>query len=149
MQGEEFISGKGYKHGTWFRKAKTWNIYSSLAGKSYDDIEKLYTEGRLEEMVAKLFEQLKALKEEGADIDQMLADQAESMREAWTGTTSDSIADSILQGFAEGKRSAADFADSFEEMLNNAVLQGIKLRALEEPLRQWYEKNLPRPVKAV
>jgi hypothetical protein len=140
LQGEEFISGKGYKHGTWFRKAKTWNIYSSLAGKSYDDIEKLYTEGRLEKKVAKLFEQLKALKEEGADIDQMLADQAESMREAWTGTTSDSIADSILQGFAEGKRSAADFADSFEEMLNNAVLQGIKLRALEEPLRQWYEK---------
>lgn len=39
LQGEEFISGKGYKHGTWFRKAKTWNIYSSLAGKSYDDIE--------------------------------------------------------------------------------------------------------------
>lgn len=139
IQGEDYISGVGYKHGTWFRKAKTWNEYSSLAGKSYEDIEKLYTEGKLEDKVAKLFEQLKELKEEGADINQMLADQAEAMREAWTGTTVDSIADSIIQGFAEGKRSAADFANSFQEMLNTAVLQGIKMKVLEEPLRQWYE----------
>lgn len=139
IQGEGYISGKGYKHGTWFRKAKTWDIYSSLAGKSYEDIEKLYTEGKLDEKVSKLFEQLQKLKEEGADINQMLADQEEAMREALTGTTTDGIADSIIQGFAEGKRSAADFADSFQEMLNNAVLQGIKMKALEEPLRQWYE----------
>lgn len=139
IQGEQYISGVGYRHGTWFRKAKTWNEYSSLAGKSYEDIEKLYTEGRLEEKVARLFEQLRALREEGVDIDQMLDDQEESMREALTGTTTDSIADSIIQGFAGGKRSAKDFADDFQEMLNNAVLQGIKMRALEEPLRKWYE----------
>lgn len=139
IQGESYVSGVGYRHGTWFRKAKTWNEYSSLAGKSYEDIEKLYTEGKLEDKVAKLFEQLRALKEEGADINQMLADQEEAMKDAWTGSTTDSIASSILQGFAEGKRSAADFADSFQEMLNNAVLQGIKMKALEEPLRRWYE----------
>lgn len=139
IQGEDYVSGVGYKHGTWFRKAKTWNEYSSLAGKSYEDIEKLYTEGKLDDKVAKLFEQLRALKDEGVDINQMLADQEEVMREAWTGTTSESIADSILKGFAEGKRSAADFANDFEEMLNNAVLKGIKMKALEEPLRQWYE----------
>ena len=139
IQGEQYISGVGYRHGTWFRKAKTWNEYSSLAGKSYEDIEKLYTEGKLEEKVARLFEQLRALREEGVDIDQMLDDQEESMREVLTGTTTDSIADSIIQGFAEGKRSAKDFADDFQEMLNNAVLQGIKMRALEEPLRKWYE----------
>lgn len=139
IQGEEYISGKGYKHGTWFRKAKTWDEYSSLAGKSYEDIEKLYTEGKLDEKVAKLFEQLRKLKEEGADINQMLADQDEAMREAFTGTTKDSIADSVIQGLAQGKRSAKDFADDFQEMLNNAVLQGVKMRALEEPLRKWYE----------
>jgi len=139
IQGEQYISGVGYRHGTWFRKAKTWNEYSSLAGKSYEDIEKLYTEGRLEEKVARLFEQIRALREEGVDIDQMLDDQEEWMRGGLTGTTTDSIADSIIQGFAGGKRSAKDFADDFQEMLNNAVLQGIKMRALEEPLRKWYE----------
>ena len=86
--------------------------------------------------MAKLFEQLRALRDEGADIDRMLDDQEESMREVLTGTTTDSIADSIIRGFAEGKRSAKDFADDFQEMLNNAVLQGIKMKALEEPLRQ-------------
>lgn len=139
IQGEDYISGVGYKHGTWFRKAKTWNEYSSLAGKSYEDIERLYDAGKLEERVARLFEQLRELKEEGADIDQMREDQDEAMREIWTGTTTDGIADSIIQGFAEGKRSARDFADDFQEMLNGAVLQGIKMRALEEPLRKWYE----------
>ncbi len=139
LQGEQYISGKGYKHGTWFRKAKTWNEYDSLAGKSYEDIEKLYSEGKLEEKASKLFEQLRTLKEEGVDINQMLADQTEAMNEALTGTTTDSIADSIIQGFAAGKRSAADFADDFQSMLNNAVLQGIKMKALEEPLRKWYE----------
>ncbi len=139
IQGEQYISGVGYQHGTWFRKAKTWNEYASLAGKSYEDIEKLYTEGKLEEKVAKLFEQLRSLRDEGTDIDKMLDDQMESMREAFTGTTTDSIIDSIIQGFAEGKRSAKDFADDFQTMLNNAVLQGVKMKALEEPLRQWYE----------
>lgn len=139
IQGEDYISGVGYRHGTWFRKAKTWNEYSSLAGKNYDNIERLYDAGKLEERVARLFEQLRELKEEGADIDQMREDQDEAMREIWTGTTTDGIADSIIQGFAEGKRSARDFADDFQEMLNGAVLQGIKMRALEEPLRKWYE----------
>mgnify|MGYP000889085676 CR=1 FL=1 len=140
IQGEQYISGKGYKHGTLFRKAKTWNEYASLSGKTYEDIEKLYDKGQLDEKVASLFEQMKALKEEGADINQMIVDQAESIRELYTGTTSEAIADSILSGFAEGKRSAADFADSFQEMLNSAVLNGVKMRALEEPLRQWYEQ---------
>ncbi len=139
IQGEQYISGVGYRHGTWIRKAKTWNEYSSLAGKSYEDIEKLYAEGKLEEKVAKLFERLRDLKEEGADINQMLADQDEAMREALTGTTTDSIADSIIRGFAEGKRSAKDFADDFQEMLKTAVLQGIKIKALVEPLRMCYE----------
>lgn len=140
LQGEDYISGVGYKHGTWLRKAKTWNEYESLAGKTYEDIEKLYTEGKLDEKVSSLFEQLKKLKEEGADINQMLADQAEAMREAYTGTNTNAIADSIIQGFAEGKRSAQDFANDFESMMNNAVLQGVKMQALEEPLRQWYEQ---------
>lgn len=63
----------------------------------------------------------------------------ESVKETLTGTTASGVADSIIQGFAEGKRSAQDFADDFQEMLNQAVLQGVRMRALEEPLRQWYE----------
>jgi len=139
LMGEEYISGTHYKHGTWFRKAKTWNDYSSLAGKSYEEIESLYTEDKLTEAARTLFEQLKKLKEEGEEVSGMMDDLNEEMKDAFTGTTVDSITDSIIRGFAEGKRSAKDFADDFQQMLNNAVLQGIKMKALEEPLRKWYE----------
>ena len=140
LQDEQYISATHYKHGTWFRKAKTWNDYASLAGLSYEDIEALYTQNKLTDTAKVLFERLRSLKEEGEDVAGMMDDLNEEMREAFTGTTTASIADSILQGFAEGKRSAQDFADDFEEMLNQAVLEGVKMRALEEPLRQWYEQ---------
>ena len=139
LQGEQYITATHYRHGTWFRKAKAWNDYGSLAGKTYEEIESLYTKDKLTDSAKVLFEQLKALKEEGEDVAGMIDDLNEEMKEAFTGTTVNSIADSILQGFAEGKRSAKDFADDFQEMLNNAVLQGVKMKALEEPLRQWYE----------
>lgn len=139
LMGEEYISGTHYKHGTWFRKAKTWNDYSSLAGKTYEEIESLYTEDKLTEAAKTLFEQLRKLKEEGEEVSDMMDNLNKEMKEAFTGTTVDSITDSIIRGFAEGKRSAKDFADDFQEMLNNAVLQGIKMKALEEPLRRWYE----------
>ena len=47
LQDEQYISASHYKHGTWFRKAKTWNDYASLAGMSYEDIESLYTQNKL------------------------------------------------------------------------------------------------------
>ena len=140
LQNEQYISATHYRHGTWFRKAKTWNDYADLAGMSYEEIESLYTQAKLTDTAKVLFEQLKSLKEEGEDVAGMIDDLNEEMKESFTGTTTDSIANSILQGFAEGKRSAQDFADDFQEMLNNAVLQGVKMRALEEPLRQWYEQ---------
>ncbi len=139
LQDEQYISATHYKHGTWFRKAKTWNDYDSLAGKTYEDMESLYTQGKLTESAQTLFEQHRKLKEEGTDVADMIDDLNEEMKEAFTGTTVDSIIDSIIRGFAEGKRSAKDFADDFQEMLNNAVLQGVKMKALEEPLRKWYE----------
>ena len=139
LQGEQYISATHYKHGTWFRKAKTWNDYDNLAGKTYEEMESLYTQGKLTESAQTLFEQLRKLKEEGTDVADMIDDLNEEMKEAFTGMTVDSITDSIIRGFAEGKRSAKDFADDFQQMLNNAVLQGVKMKALEEPLRRWYE----------
>ena len=139
LQREQYVSATHYKHGTWFRKAKTWNDYDSLAGKTYEEIESLYTQDKLTDSAKTLFEQLQKLKEEGEDVAGMIDDLNEEMKEAFTGTNTNAIADTILQGFAEGKRSAKDFADDFQKMLNEAVLQGVKMKALEEPLREWYE----------
>ena len=138
--GEEYISKTNYKHGTWFRKAKTWNDYESLSGKTYEEIEKLYTQDKLEGAAKTLFERLKQLKEEGADVVDMMDDLKTEMNEAWTGTTSSAISDSIMQGFLNGKKSAIDYADDFEDLMRNAMMKSIQMKYLEAPLQKWYEK---------
>lgn len=138
LMGEEYISGKGYRHGTWFRKAKTWNEYDSLAGKSYEEIESLYSQEKLEGEAKILFERLKALKEEGANVAEMMNNLEQEMQQAWTGTTASSIADSIAQGLMNGKKSAADFANEFEGLMRSAMIQAIKMKYLEKPLQDWY-----------
>lgn len=140
LMGEKYISGQGYKHGTWFRKAKTWNEYSSLAGKSYEDIESLYTQDKLEGAAKTLFERLKALKDEGADVVDMMDQLNEEMKENWTGTTVSAISDSIVQGFIDGKKGAIDFADDFKGLMRDAMMKSIQMKYLEAPLRKWYEK---------
>ncbi len=140
LMGEEYISKTNYKHGTWFRKAKTWNDYESLFGKTYEEIEKLYTQDKLEGAAKTLFERLKQLKEEGADVVDMMDDLKTEMNEAWTGTTSSAISDSIMQGFLDGKKSAIDYADDFEDLMRNAMMKSIQMKYLEAPLQKWYEK---------
>ena len=140
LMNEQYVSGTGYKHGTWFRKAKTWNEYSSLSGKSYQQIEELYTQDKLDGAAKTLFERLKALKEEGANVVEMMDQMNEQMRENWTGTTATAISDSIIQGFLDGKKSAADFAADFEGLMRTAMLQSVKMKYLDAPLRDWYER---------
>lgn len=140
LMGEQYISQTNYRHGTWFRKAKTWNDYESLSGKTYEEIEKLYTQDKLEGAAKTLFERLKQLKDEGADVVDMMDDLKTEMDEAWTGTTTSAISDSILQGFINGKKGAVDFADDFRELMRDAMLKSIQMKYLEAPLQKWYEQ---------
>jgi tape measure domain-containing protein len=57
-----------------------------------------------------------------------------------TGTTEDALVNNIADGFKQGLRSAADFAKSFEDLMRNAILQSLKMTALEGPLREFYEE---------
>lgn len=139
LKGSEFVAKEEYKHGTWFRKAKITKRYSQLWGKTWEEIELLAAQDRLTEEAKEYYEALKAAKEEGEDLQKQLEQLAEETREAFTGIGFDSLVDGIVNGFKEGKRSAADFADDFEELMQNAVLQSLKMNALEYPLRKWYE----------
>jgi hypothetical protein len=62
----------------------------------------------------------------------------EEVRETFTGTTSDSLVNSIIDGFKAGKRSAADFADTFEELMQGAIGNALAM-ASEEKVREYYE----------
>jgi len=100
--------------------------------------------------ITRLMEDIARGRVEGSEeMDLLLQDYADDLQkyeelkreyeEYLTGTTSSAIVDSIAEGFANGKDSAADFADTFEELMKNAMLQSFKIKYLEEPLTKWYE----------
>ena len=61
-------------------------------------------------------------------------------QEELTGNTYQGIVDSIMQGFSDGELSAQEFGDTFEGIMKNAVLNSIKLKYLEQPLKEWYDQ---------
>lgn len=144
LQAEQYVSGKQtYQYGGFLgigRKTGVRDVTASLAGKSYEDLEKLYTEGKLTEGAKALFEQLKKLKEEGANVSQALADAAKEAQELYTGTTASSITDAIVEGFKNGKRSASDFAEDFEELMQDALLNTFKYSIVEAQVQDFYKK---------
>ena len=56
-----------------------------------------------------------------------------------TGTTRDSVADAIYDGFRNGYNSAADFADNFEELMKTAIINSLKTKFLEGAMTEWYK----------
>lgn len=139
LQQENYISGVGYRHGTWFRKAKTWNEYESLMGKTYEDIEALYMSNKLDGKAKELFEQLQKLKEEGIEIDEMLVEQAEAFKEYLSGMTLDSLKESIKEAFDDGKFDIQDAADFTKQVFKKAILQALEAKVLEKALQPFLE----------
>ncbi|MCL1937588.1 MAG: tape measure protein [Candidatus Azobacteroides sp.] len=119
-------------------KGKIVTEWASLAGKTWEDIEKLAAQGKLSEEGQKYYEALKKAKEEGDDLAKRQEEFLETVKETFTGTTYDSVVNGIIDGFKAGKRSAADFADTFENLMQSAVSSSLKMMA-EEKVRQFYE----------
>jgi hypothetical protein len=58
---------------------------------------------------------------------------AEEMLQRATSTTSDAIAQGIIDGFGEGYDEVADFSTNFEEMMKAALINALKSAILEGP----------------
>lgn len=99
----------------------------------YGELLSGYFDGNNAEELRLLIEQLESNTEQYEEL-------RNRYNEYITGTTADSIIDSIARGFEEGKTSAEDFADTFEKLMKNAMLQALKMQALEIPLKQFYEQ---------
>ena len=80
-----------------------------------------------------------------------LADQAEEARrkaqelreelqQIYTGTTAQSITDSIIEGFRNGKLAAEDFADDFGDLMKDALLQAFQIKYLENEVAKFYDE---------
>ena len=150
LQGEEFSDGtkKINKRGlTLYRLTglgkdisgyEEVEKFSKLTGKNWEEISKLAAEGKLSAEAMKYYEALKKAKEEGVDIERMQLEQLEELKKRATGTTADSIANSIVEGFKAGKRSAADFADSFGEMMQASMQSALKTQIIDST-QQFYD----------
>lgn len=142
LQQQTFVVGETTKKYGGFlgigRKTKAVEITQTLAGKSFADLERLFSTGQLTGRAKELFELLQKVKKEGADIDSMLLENERQAAELLTGTTADNIVDAIASGFAEGKRSIADFASNFEDLMRQAVINSLKYKYLEAPLNDFY-----------
>jgi hypothetical protein len=60
--------------------------------------------------------------------------------EYFTGISFDSLTDQIVQMFADGKTAAADFADTFEDLMKGAILSSFKTNFIHDQLQGWYNQ---------
>jgi len=116
-----------------------YGLNSNLAGKSYEELSKLASEGKLSKEGMAFYEAVKKAHDEGVDLIKLQEEFLESQREMFTGTTYSSLADSIIEGFKAGKRSAADFADTFQQLMQTAVQASLSLQA-DAKTREWFDK---------
>lgn len=140
LQGQQFVASETYNHGTWLKKASTTQNMGGLSGKSYDQIEQLYVQGKLTEGAKKLFEELQKLKKEGADVNDMMAQLGEQAKQVFTGTTADNLTNSLLEMFKDGKTGAKDFADFFQDTMKTAALSIFKNNVLAASMAKFFDE---------
>lgn len=60
--------------------------------------------------------------------------------EIYTGSTYDSMVEAIASGFEDGTYTAEEFAKNFEDLMKKAILNALKIKWIEEPMKQWNAK---------
>ena len=83
---------------------------------------------------------LDALEKELEEAKRAVVEFQEELNELFTATTQTTIVDSIISGFKEGKKSAADFANDFKDLMQDAMLQAFEVRFLDNAIGGFYEK---------
>ena len=103
------------------------NDPSQKAG-ALEELQKLLDEGRLDEQTAATVQNLIALEEQYKET--FRAIQAEV-----TGTSFETLVDEVIELFRTGKTAAQDFADSFEKIMDEAVLNSFKRNVIEKEIQ--------------
>jgi tape measure domain-containing protein len=122
------------------KKSYTVQDTAGLAGATYEQLEELYTRGKLTDATKAWFEELKKAKEETDGIVDAAKEAQNAINQALTGTTANSIADAIINGFKQGKRTAADFADDFKTLMSDAMYRALSEDFLNEAIAEFYKK---------
>lgn len=138
LQKEKSVDNRIVKVGI-FGKEEYRDVYTSLAGKTYEEISQLAAQGKLSKEGQAYYEALKKAKAEGDDLAKRQEEYLQEVKETFTGTTQQNITDSIIEGFKQGKRSAADFADTFESLMQKAVQSALR-QMTDKKVTEWYDE---------
>lgn len=122
------------------RKTKTVQDTAGLAGSSFAQLEELYTKGALTDATKVWFEELQKIKAEMDSIGGSTDDLFAQINQVATATTASSIADAIIQGFKDGKRTIQDFADDFKGLMQEAALSVFKSNFLNARINEFYNE---------
>lgn len=107
-----------------------------LTDEIFDKLDKLNAEKPLTGDAKLAYEQLKKLRDEYGSIEEAQRQLEIQLKNAVTGTTALAIADSILQGVAQGKKTFADFAQDIEKFLRDAILAGLSAKIIEPEMQK-------------
>ena len=80
-------------------------------------------------------EWLSAIESVNAEI----ANLNQQYQQILTGTTAQTIADAIAEGFSQGLDSAQIFADTFNDMMQKAIIDAFKRTIITKYIQRWYE----------
>ena len=73
------------------------------------------------------------------NINAEIANLQQQYQQILTGTTAETIADAIAEGFSRGLDSAQVFADTFNEMMKKAIIDAFKRTIITRYLQSWLE----------
>lgn len=106
-------------------------LYDEMGKFSLDRVNKLITDGVItdEKVIAAVDSYNQLLKD--------LTSAEQEKQKLLTATLAANVTDSIVEGFRNGQRTAEEFADSFEELMRNALLNVMKVKMLEPQIAKW------------
>ncbi|WP_090632209.1 tape measure protein, partial [Parapedobacter indicus] len=109
-----------------------WTSIEDITQEEITKLTQLLDEGKFDEVTASKIRNI---------IEQydLWKNALNEMRAELTGTTFGGITDEIVSMFERGTVAAEDFADSFEKIMQRAILQSLKRDFLETQLQGWYE----------
>ncbi len=83
---------------------------------------------------------LEELADQAEEARRKVQELKEELQQIYTGTTAQSITDSIIEGFRNGKLAAEDFATDFGTLMQDALLQAFQIKYLEKEVAKFYDE---------
>lgn len=107
-----------------------------LTDEIFDKLEKMNSIKPLTGDAKQAYDQLKKLRDEYGSLEEANRQLEIQLKNVLTGTTAQSLADSIREGLKSGRKTFADFADDIEGFLRDAILAGISAKMIEPKIQE-------------